>query len=120
MRLASPMAPLRGAGIDVYLSVPHYSGASPSRVNFEPHTQFCTSHPVRGDDAYSDDADHQFRQADHRFRSMPITLEERRSIAALGGRVTGLKFRGWSGSPSSAGVLSGVLRGQPRAGFPEG
>ena len=24
--------------------------------------------------AYSDDADHQFRQADHRFRSMPITL----------------------------------------------
>ena len=44
--------------------------------------------------AYSDDAGHQFRQADHRFRSMPITLEERRSIAALGGRVTGLKFRG--------------------------
>ena len=27
--------------------------------------------------AYSDDADHQFRQADHRFRSKPITLEER-------------------------------------------
>ena len=24
--------------------------------------------------AYSDDADHQFRQADHRFRSKPITL----------------------------------------------
>ena len=43
-----------------------------------------------------------------------------RSIAALGGRVSGLKFRGWSGSPSSAGVLSGVLRGQPRAGFAEG
>ena len=42
-------------------------------------------------DAYSDDADHQFRQADHRFRSMPITLEERRSIAALGGRVFGVE-----------------------------
>ena len=41
--------------------------------------------------AYSDDADHQFRQADHRFRSMPITLEERRSIAALGGRVFGVE-----------------------------
>ena len=70
--------------------------------------------------AYSDNADHQFRQADHRFRSMPITLEERRSIAALGGRVTELKFRGWSGSSSSDGAFSGVLRGQPRAGFPEG
>ena len=41
--------------------------------------------------AYSDDADHQFRKADHRFRSMPITLEERRSIAALGGRVFGVE-----------------------------
>ena len=35
--------------------------------------------------AYSDDADHQFRQADHRFRSMSITLEERRSIAGFRG-----------------------------------
>ena len=41
--------------------------------------------------AYSDDADHQFRQADHRFRSMPITLEERRSIGALRVRVFGVE-----------------------------
>ena len=31
-------------------------------------------------DAYSDDADHRFRQADRRFRAMPIIMEERRSI----------------------------------------
>ena len=53
------------------------------------------------------------RHADHPW-------SERRSIAALGGRVTGLKFRGRSGSSSSDGAFSGVLRGQPRAGFPEG
>ena len=41
--------------------------------------------------AYSDDADHQFRQADHRFRSMPIALEERRSIGALRVRVFGVE-----------------------------
>ena len=34
--------------------------------------------------AYSDDADHRFRQADRRFRAMSIILEERRSIGALG------------------------------------
>ncbi|WP_420633972.1 hypothetical protein [Candidatus Palauibacter sp.] len=39
--------------------------------------------------AYSDDADHRFRQADRRFRFMPITLEERRSIAGRGVGVEG-------------------------------
>ena len=29
--------------------------------------------------AHSGDADHRFRQADHRFQAMPITLEDRRS-----------------------------------------
>ena len=38
---------------------------------------------------YSDDADHRFQQADRRFRAMPITLEERRSIETLGGGVEG-------------------------------
>ena len=33
--------------------------------------------------AYSDGADHRLRQADHGFRAVPITLEERRSIGAL-------------------------------------
>ena len=33
--------------------------------------------------AHSGDADHRFRQADRRFRAMPITVEERRSIGAL-------------------------------------
>ena len=40
-------------------------------------------------DAHSGDADHRFRQADRRFHSMPITLEERRSIGALGVGVEG-------------------------------
>ena len=39
--------------------------------------------------AHSDDADHRFRQADRRFQAMPITLEERRSIGALGVGVEG-------------------------------
>ena len=39
--------------------------------------------------AYSDDADHRFRQADRGFRFMPITLEERRSIAGRGVVVEG-------------------------------
>ena len=33
--------------------------------------------PTSGSLRILDDADHQFRQADHRFRSKPITLEER-------------------------------------------
>ena len=63
---------------------------------------------------YSDDADHRFRQADHRFRSMPITLEERRSIAALGSRVTELKYRGWSGCSSTVMGPSQVCCGDSR------
>jgi hypothetical protein len=39
--------------------------------------------------AYSDAADHRFRQADRGFRFMPITLEERRSIAGRGVVVEG-------------------------------
>ena len=39
--------------------------------------------------AHSDDADHRFRQADRRFQAMPITVEERRSIGALGVGVEG-------------------------------
>ena len=39
--------------------------------------------------AHSGDADHRFREADRGFRAMPITLEERRSIVALGGGVEG-------------------------------
>ena len=39
--------------------------------------------------AHSDDADHRFRQADRRFQAMPITVEEGRSIGALGVGVEG-------------------------------
>ena len=49
--------------------------------------QTLSGHLVRG--AHSDDADHRFRQADRRFQAMPITLEERRSIGALGVGVEG-------------------------------
>ena len=41
---------------------------------------------------HSGDVDHRFRDADHRFHGMAITLGERRSIAALGSWVGGLKF----------------------------
>ena len=46
---------------------------------------------VRGARAYSDDVVHRFRHAVHPFRTMPSTLEARRSVTALGnrGRATG-------------------------------
>ena len=37
--------------------------------------------------AHSSDADHRFRQADRRFQTMPITLEERRSMRGAEGWV---------------------------------
>ena len=33
---------------------------------------------------HSDDSDHPFRRTDHRFRRIPITLGDQRSIGALG------------------------------------
>ena len=52
-------------------------------IAWEPKTQSTVT------TAHSDDADHRFRQADRRFQAMPITLEERRSIGALGVGVEG-------------------------------
>ena len=57
--------------------------------------------------AHSDDADHRFRQADRRFQAMPITLEERRSIGALGSGLR-VEVRGWSRSLSSSTAFSSI------------
>ena len=57
--------------------------------------------------AHSGDADHRFREADRRFRAMPITLEERRSIVALG---VGLRVevRTWGRTSSSRRAFSSI------------
>ena len=53
---------------------------------------FCLSPVIQclgsGSSVFPYDADHRFRQADRRFRAMPITMEERRSVAAPGLNIT--------------------------------
>ena len=75
-----------GAGTSIELGVPGMTGLArgflshAKRSNVEPHVV----EKLMGDsrdleeliDPHSDDADHQFRHADHRFRRIPITLEE--------------------------------------------
>ena len=65
-------------------------GSSPVRNDVPSHGEMVDDSRFRGV-AYSADADHQFQQADHRFQSKPITLEERRSIGALRVRVFGVE-----------------------------